>query len=225
MYYFYPDGHSCCEGSTTKCPDTQGCGECNPCEEFLPCVEYDGSGQLEYCSATLKKDSNGNPVLDGPPDQQECTYILDCGSSPVDYVLRSFLTISTGCTTCEFSYDQNEVYYVYTSFCDPTATWVDPESPWYFATYDDPIEMYWNQNECCFISTDSVHRYCPTNDQYSENDIVFVDPYADAWGTTSDSRITPDSAGGLWWEDVTSHRRVINDGTLGGERNVNINCA
>ena len=220
--YSLPSGGSdCCKDGVLECPDTP-CGDCEGCEEFFPCVEYDGSGQLEYCSATLKKDSNGNPVLDGPPGGQECAYILDCGFSPIDYVLRSMFTESTAC--CPYSFDDNDEYYMYTSLCNPGASWVDPQSPWYYPEYNAPVTLFWSQVECCFISANGFFRYCPSTDAYSEGGEVFVDPYADLWGTPSDSRITPTSAGGIWWEDVNSHRKVTNSGTLEGQKNVNINC-
>lgn len=228
--YSLPNSADCCESDgTLKCPEDT-CGECFSCVEFFPCVAYDGSGQLQYCSATLKRDSNGNPVLDGPPGSEECAYILDCGFSPIDYVLRSMFTISTRC--CPYDFDDGDEYYVYFSYCDPDAEWVDSNSPYYFATYTTiPFMLLWEQAECCFIDrftnfdgSAGVRKYCPLTGEYSENGVVWVDPYADMLGTPSDSRVHPNFIEYEWWENVDAHVLVTDDPTFGGTENVNINC-
>lgn len=79
MYYFYPDGHSCCEGSTTKCPDTP-CGQCTDCTP-LYCVTL-ASNTVLY-NTVLATDINGNPAMGGPPDSLECLHIpYEMGTSP-----------------------------------------------------------------------------------------------------------------------------------------------
>jgi hypothetical protein len=215
----YLNSNECCPDG--DCPQTP-CGECFSCEEYFPCVRYPDLPGGQLCSATLKKDANGNPFIEDIDGDLECAYILDCGFSPIDYVLRSMFAVSYDC--CPYPYDDGEEYYVYTSWCNNAASWVDPTSSFYYPEYNSPLTLFWSQAECCFISADGYFKYCPGTDEYSEGGEVFVDPYADFWGTTSDSRITPSSAAGVWWEDVNSHRKVTDDGTLGGTKNVNINC-
>ena len=221
--YSLPSGGSnCCKDGVLECPDDL-CGDCVDCVDYYPCVRYPAfnpNGKL--CDATLKKDNNGDVVMDGPPDSLECVYILDCGYSTQE-VLKSSFSESTDC--CPYDYDDGyDEYYVYYSFCDPNALWKDPDSPYYYAAYMSlPTTLYWNKAECCFISSDGFKKYCPQTDEYSEGNVVFVDPYAD-FGAPSESRIHPDDEFTTWWENVDTHRLVTDDPTLGGTPNVNIDC-